>query len=81
MVLDLRLTGCWSLEDLPLKKATFLNFLGNMGYMFVKDENFPRAQGVLRGKKRSRMDPAAHVGNCWSILRLPQSFIDSRKPL
>ena len=29
---------------LALKNTTFLNFLGNMGYMSVKDENFPRAQ-------------------------------------
>ena len=35
---------------LPLKNTTFLNFLGNMGYMSVKDENFPRLLGVLRGK-------------------------------
>ena len=35
---------------LPLKNTTCLNFLGNMGYMSVKDENIPRAQGVLRGK-------------------------------
>ena len=35
---------------LPLKSTTFLNFLSNMGYMSVKDENFPRAQGVLRVK-------------------------------
>ena len=35
----------------PLKKnTTSLNFLGNMGYMAVKDENSPRAQGVFRGK-------------------------------
>ena len=26
---------------LPLKNTTFRNFLGNMGYMSVKDENFP----------------------------------------
>ena len=30
-------------ENLPLKNTIFLNFLGNMGYMSVKDENFPRA--------------------------------------
>ena len=40
----------WTHTNLPLKNTTFLNFLGNMGYMSVKDENFPRAQGVLRGK-------------------------------
>ena len=37
---------------LPLENTTFLNFLGSMGYMSGKDENFPRAQGVLRGKYR-----------------------------
>ena len=36
---------------LPLKNTTFFNFLGTMGYMSVKDENFPRANGVLRGKE------------------------------
>ena len=35
---------------LPLKNTTFLNFLGNMGYTFVKDVHFPRKLGVLRGK-------------------------------
>ena len=34
----------------PLNNTTFQLFGGNMGYMSVKDENFPRAQGVLRGK-------------------------------
>ena len=29
--------------SLPLKSRTFRNFLGNMGYMSVRDENFPRA--------------------------------------
>ena len=29
--------------NLPLKNTTFLDLLGNMGYMSVKDENFPRA--------------------------------------
>ena len=33
----------WMVLVLPLKNATFINFLGNMGYMSVKDENFPRA--------------------------------------
>ena len=38
---------------LPLKNTTCLNFLGaNTGYRSVKDENFPRAQGVLRGKRK-----------------------------
>ena len=32
----------FAVHDLPLKTC-FLNFLGNMGYMSVKDENFPRA--------------------------------------
>ena len=42
----------WVLRNmfLPLKNTTFLSFLGNMGYMSVKDENFPRLLGVLRGK-------------------------------
>ena len=39
--------------SLPLKNTTFHNFLGNMGYMSVKDENFPRLLGVLRGKQFS----------------------------
>ena len=37
--------------SLPLKKhKTFQLFGGNIGCMSVNDENFPRAQGVLRGK-------------------------------
>ena len=36
--------------NLPLKKTQLFNCLGNMGYMSVKDENFPGAQGVLRGQ-------------------------------
>ena len=47
---------CFLSTDLPLNKhKTCLNFLGNMGYMSVKDENFPRAQGVStvsRGKQK-----------------------------
>ena len=36
---------------LPLKKHNFSQlFGGNMGYLSVKDENFPRAQEVFRGK-------------------------------
>ena len=47
-----------TIDTLPLKNTTFLNFLGNMGYMFVKDENLPRAKGVLRGKTQKRLVPA-----------------------
>ena len=40
-------------ETYLLKTPNLFNLLGNMGYMSVKDENFPRAQGVLRGKERT----------------------------
>ena len=43
------------------KHKTFLNVLGNMGYMSVKDENFPRAQGVLRGKQQDKTKPTASL--------------------
>ena len=41
-------------ETTYLLKTQLFNFLGNMGYMSVKDEHFPRAQGVLRGKETSK---------------------------
>ena len=40
-----------------LLKTQLFN-LGNLGYMSVKDENFPRAQGVFLGGRVGRRPPA-----------------------
>ena len=47
-----RFQGQGEVENGPVASYLLL-FGGNMGYMSVKDENFPRAQGVLRGKTSS----------------------------
>ena len=57
-----------------LKNTTFLNLLGNMGYMSAKDENFPRAQGVLRGKSLGNGGPLLEKPP-WKQKQMPRPIL------
>ena len=68
-----------------LLKTQLFNFLGNMGHMSVKDENFPRAQGVLRGKPGDRrfqsMFPLAGATHFGYFFFLTHSHVVAKESL